>query len=172
MVKVYTRGWNSNLTYLGWMRRQKTSELYGRYTISLWLWSYSFHTDFQHKILDFSYLDLFGSFYEISRLKKSGSSIKKSWLRHSTLTLISLVFGPVLPTSKVRNFFHTAAPVTFVFYDIVKWKLSLPFLSTLLIVQLSICRLVLLSYRNNEAEISHEIEIVVSHGSRGEKFRG
>ena len=87
-------------------------------------------------------------------------------------SLISLVFGPVLPTSKVRNFFHTAAPVTFVFYDIVKWKLSLPFLSTLLIVQLSICRLVLLSYRNNEAEISHEIEIVVSHGSRGEKFRG
>lgn len=109
MVKVYTRGWNSNLTYLGWMRRQKTSELYGRYTISLWLWSYSFHTDFQHKILDFSYLDLFGSFYEISRLKKSGSSIKKSWLRHSTLTLISLVFGPVLPTSKVRNFFHTGS---------------------------------------------------------------
>ena len=109
MVKVYTRGWNSNLTYLGWMRRQKTSELYGRYTISLWLWSYSFHTDFQHKIRDFSYLDLFGSFYEISRLKKSGSSIKKSWLRHSTLTLISLVFGPVLPTSKVRNFFHTGS---------------------------------------------------------------
>ena len=73
------------------MRRQKTSELYGRYTISLWLWSYSFHTDFQHKILDFSYLDLFGSFYEISRLKKSGSSIKKSWLRHSTKLTLSFL---------------------------------------------------------------------------------
>ena len=73
------------------MRRQKTSELYGRYTISLWLWSYSFHTDFQHKIRDFSYLDLFGSFYEISRLKKSGSSIKKSWLRHSTKLTLSFL---------------------------------------------------------------------------------
>ena len=111
MVKVYTRGWNSNLTYLGWMRRQKTSELYGRYTISLWLWSYSFHTDFQHKILDFSYLDLFGSFYEISRLKKV-RIIHQKILTTSfdkVDSLISLVFGPVLPTSKVRNFFHTGS---------------------------------------------------------------